>query len=187
MASQIGIFNMALIFMGARPLLSLDEDTKSKRTLVALWDATRDEVLRDHPWNFAAKRVSLAELTTSPVFGFAHAFSLPADYIRLQEVGEPGDNIVYAIEGDTLVTDESVVYLKYTSRVTDVAKFDAKFAVALALKLSAYAAYAITASTGMVRAMNAAYDAALVGAMGADGQEGSPKEIRDNALIEARA
>lgn len=186
MSSQIAICNMALILMGARPLLSLDEETKSKRTLLALWDTTRDEVLRDHPWNFAAKRVALGELAVAPVFGFAHAFALPADYIRLQEVGEPGDNIIYEIEGRTLVTDESSVYLKYTSRVEDTTLFDAKFAVALAAKLASYSAFTITASTGMVRAMTAAYDSILTGATGADGQEGSSKTIVDNALIEAR-
>jgi hypothetical protein len=187
MASQVAICNLATSMMGAKPLLSMDEDTKSARIFRRIWDITRDEVLRDHPWNFAIKRVILGASTTPPAFGFANSFPLPADYIRLQFVGQDElDDAVYEVEGRAIVSDESVIYLKYTSRITDTSLFDAKFAAALAARLAFYSAYAITASPGIVKNMEAIYEALISGATGADGQEGGAKVVQANLWIDSR-
>jgi hypothetical protein len=186
-ASQISICNLALTMMGAKPLLSMDEDTKSARIFRRIWDIVRDEVLRDHPWNFAVKRIVLPQLSTPPPFGFAFAYELPSDYIRLQFVGEDErDDVVYEVEGNTIVTNESMCYLKYTARIKDTGLYDAKFAALLAAKLGVYAAFPITASPGMVKNMTEIYAALLSEATGADGQEGSGKTVQANQWIEAR-
>ena len=187
MASQVSICNLACTMMGAKPILSMDEDTKTARIFRRIWDIVRDEVLRDHPWNFAIKRVILPQLSTAPAFGYAFAYELPADYIRLQFVGEDElDDVVYEVEGRTIVTDEPICYLKYTSRVTDTGLFDTKFAAAMAAKLAVYSAWAITASPGMVKNMSDLYAATLSEATGADGQEGSGKTVQANQWIDAR-
>ena len=75
----VSISNRALTFLGAQPITSLDDDTKEARACKRMFEQSRNQVLRGHPWNFAMKRVELAADTTSPVWGKTNAFSWPSD------------------------------------------------------------------------------------------------------------
>ena len=57
--SQVQICNLALLKFGSPKITSIDDQTPEAAACKALWDIVRDEVLYDHPWNFAMKRADL--------------------------------------------------------------------------------------------------------------------------------
>jgi hypothetical protein len=60
-ASQTLLVNQALALLGTeRRITSVNDNLPTAKLALTLWDSTRDEVLADHPWNFALKRGSLA-------------------------------------------------------------------------------------------------------------------------------
>ena len=56
--SAVSISNMALGHLGSKPIASIDENTQGARYCKIFYDVTRDETLRDFPWNFAETRVT---------------------------------------------------------------------------------------------------------------------------------
>lgn len=135
-----------------------------------MFERLRDAVLRAHPWNFAIKRIELAELTTTPIFGFASQFQLPADCLRVLRTDE--DQIPHQIEGRVLLTDAGTVQIKYISRITDPNQFDALFAQALEDRIAWSLTFNITDIRTLRADMEATYKATLREARAMDGQEG---------------
>ena len=65
MATKLEKVNRAMRILGAKPVtqVNLDnETTEEARILNDVYDLVRDETLVEHPWNFALKRDTLAEL-----------------------------------------------------------------------------------------------------------------------------
>ena len=60
MASVIDICNKALDKLGQNPIISLTDGNKAANLCTRNWPLVRDQVLREHPWNFAMKRAILA-------------------------------------------------------------------------------------------------------------------------------
>lgn len=55
--TETDITNLALSYLGGRPLSNLDTDTTQQGISLRKWfDPARDEVLASHPWNFSMKR-----------------------------------------------------------------------------------------------------------------------------------
>lgn len=140
----VEIANRAITYLGGEPISSLDDDTKEGRSCKRLYEQTRDNLLRDHPWNFAIKRKALAANTTSPVWEFTNAFDFPDNTLRILEVDTLEE---WAVEGQQIVTDAAApLNIIYVERITDPNLFDAKFIEAYSLRLAADIAYDITAS-----------------------------------------
>lgn len=134
------ISNMALALLGEGEITDFSEDTGEPARQCRLhWNLTRDALLRDHPWNFAIKRVALVQGAT-PTSGYDYSFALPTDFIRPlavndDEAWEVGD--FYAIESGLLLCDESTVTLRYVASITDTAKWDPIFIEAFIYLLAA--------------------------------------------------
>ena len=60
--SEVRVVNRALVLLGtAQRITSLDDGTPLAQAALDLFEDVRDEVLADHPWNFAVRRAALAE------------------------------------------------------------------------------------------------------------------------------
>ena len=142
--SFVQIANRALTYLGASTITALSDDTKEARACNRLYEQTRDQLLRDHPWNFAIFRASLAANTTAPVYEYTNAFDFPDQTLRIIEVNTAEE---WAVEGRQIVTDAAApLEIVYVKRITDPTQFDAKFVEAYALRLAADIAYDITAN-----------------------------------------
>jgi len=182
---DVSICNSALRRIGQAPILSFDDLTETGRLCALFFPVERDFILRNYPWNFANKRAILARSATNPVWGFAYAYPLPSDFLRLVKTdGEPYDD--YKVEGRSIVTDDEVVKIKYTARIEDAAQFDADFAEMLAVRMSAVLAYPLTENNTLTQNMWALYEAYEMDAYSADGQEGTPDAIEDRSLLDIR-
>src|ERR1700761_304425 len=140
MASQLDICNSALIKLGGMPLVALNDGSKEGTVLSARYNMCRDYVLREHPWKCAIKRVSLAPLSGTPLSDprtlrqWQYAFQLPADYIRL--VLNDDDRLFFQVEGNTFLSNEQSVMIKYVWQVSDPNIFDSHLAETIAWYLA---------------------------------------------------
>ena len=184
MASRVSVCNMALGLIGAEMITTITAPTTEAERKCALYlDQAIDETLRLYPWNCAIKRTALAQLSATPLWGYAHAFALPADYIR----GLWGDysDINFKIVSGELHTDEATFNLEYISRV-GVNEMDPVILGAVIAKLAEYLAFAVTNSNSMADSMTKRFEMTLIKATIADSQEGAPEEIDDNYYLNAR-
>lgn len=174
MISTVDIVNTALDLIGQGALASLEEASPLAEKARRLWPLCLDEVLRAHFWKCAAARAKLNETAERPAFGFARAFALPGDFVRLVRT-EPPDAIV-RVEGKSLLTDEKEIGVLYVRRLNDATLYDATLRLCLALKLAALLAFGSSASTALSQEMEARYRDKLREARTYDSMEASGME-----------
>lgn len=158
MASQVDICNRALTKLGAERITDINQSSKSARVMAALWDTVRRAELRKRFWSFAIGRDLLPALSTAPSWGFARAFQLPADFLRIVQINDvfivpsltdyrEGDDSAYAIEGKQLLCDfDAPLKIRFIRDITDPGSFDPLFVEAFASKLAYESCYEITQS-----------------------------------------
>jgi len=150
--SETDICNQALAHLGEKRISSLDDDTASARACHLAYPGARDELLREHRWNFAQSRAILTPEAEVPLFGWEYQYPLPADCLRALEVNgsEAGDVTTdpWIIEGRKLLSNATGVNLVYMRQVTNVAQFDNLFSEALALKVAVKISETIRGTTG---------------------------------------
>jgi hypothetical protein len=165
----VQIANRAITFLGGTTITALTDDTKEGRACLRLYEQSRDQLLRDHPWNFSIKRASLAANTTAPVFEYTNAFDFPDKTLRIIEVDTAEE---WAVEGRQIVSDASApLDVVYVEQVTDPTLFDSKFIEAYALRLAADIAYDITASQTVAQKAEDKYSVLIKEARLVDAQE----------------
>lgn len=184
MATEIGICNSALLKLGADRITSLSENRRPAILCNEQYPKMRQEVLADHPWNFALKRVELATLDTTPAFEFDYALQLPADCLRVLKLDHP--TLDFRVEGRSLLVNETSVNIKYIYDVTDASVFSPLFAEALAARLAADLAYPLVQSNTLHEQMMVYYEKLLRKAKAADAQEGKAEPLMYNTFLNAR-
>jgi len=170
MPSVVDICNMSLDKVGQTAIISLEDGNKAADLCARNWPLVRDEVLRAHPWNFAMRRTTLAPDAEAPAWGYTYQSTLPTDFLRVVELNDllPDE---YQIEGGKVQSNESVLYLRYITRVEDPNQYDAQFVTTAALRLAAENVEALTQSSGKKRLLLAEYRDSLNDARFTDGQE----------------
>lgn len=185
MPSVIDICNKALDKLGQSAITSLNDNTKAASLCLRNWPLVRDQVLRDHPWNFAVKRTVLAPSVDVPVWGFSYKFPLPGDHIRLLEVRDLSTG-EYQVEDGHIMADSTALYIRYIYRVEDANKYDALFSDTAAARLAFELAEPLTQSTSKKEAAFSEYDDSLTRARRVDGQENPPVEFEEDDWIKVR-
>ncbi len=155
--SKTDICNLASDLLASEPVIDVDNPTTATESLFNRWyEQSRRKVLREHPWNFASKRINLASSGTAPAFGYSSQFPLPNDFVRLLTIeGDVGQFISpenYQVEDNAVLmnTDSGVLRVRYIYDIEDVTKFDPMFIDILAHELALVLAYKITGSNGNV-------------------------------------
>ncbi len=163
--SITGIANLALIKMGADTITAItDTGDEKARKLNAVWEYVRDEVLEEKEWNFAKKRVELAQSVDAPEFGYDHKYALPSDYLRILSHNMP-KNTPYVIEGGYMLTDydntSTGLFIRYIAKIVDPTKYTANFITAVSYRWAAEVCERITGGTVKAQAMMQGYMMAL--------------------------
>lgn len=185
MPSIVDCCNKALDKVGQNPIISLGDATKSANLCARNWPLIRDQVLRDHPWNFAVKRATLAPSTETPVWGFTARFPLPSDNLRLIEVRDMSTD-EYQVENGAIHANSTVLYIRYISRITDPNVYDSLFVDAVSTRLAAEICETLTQSTPKKKVLFEEYDDSLTRAKRADGQENPPAQYEEDDWINVR-
>ncbi|WP_339542534.1 hypothetical protein [Pseudomonas sp. JAI120] len=186
MATSVSICSNALLMLGAQTINDLNEPVDRAKIASNLYPTVRDDLLRTHPWNCTIKRVLLAPDATPPAFGYDNQFELPADFLRVLEVGQAGQQIDYLVEGRNILANATSVELRYVY-LNDVENtWDASLVGLLTLAMACAMAYPITQSSTLQAAFEQKLAMAKKVARAVDGQEDPPQTLGDERLFAAR-
>lgn len=164
MASVIEICNIALSRLGnSRTINSLQEQSKEAGLCDLHFDSALEEVLSDFDWNFATKRVALADTGNAPL-DWQFAYRYPTDCLRITAIMVPGMRnppermrIEYQVGSDSdgtgrlIYTDQQEAWLQYVGKVTDPNMFDALFRSALSWKLASEIGMPLASAPNLVQ------------------------------------
>lgn len=154
-ATEVQICNLGLSNLGISTLIaSLDEDSNEARVCNLWYEPTRDAVLQDFPWNFAKRRVILAESSEDPATDWDYVYIYPTDSVMIRSLiteGLRNPRNDQRIEFETaydgtqrvIYTDLVEAEAIYTARVTDAGIFPPLFVTALSWAISAAIAPAL--------------------------------------------
>jgi hypothetical protein len=184
MASVVDICNIALSRIGEGTIIDLSEDSKAARQCNLIYNDVRDSVLREHPWNFAIKRVELALLPTAPLFEFDFQHRLPSDCLRVLKTDD--DLTPYRIEGSSLLSNNAAVIIEYISRIEDSTMFDSLFVDCFADRIGADLTYNLSDNNTLTQLMFQRSKDKIKQARAMDGQEGIPRSIEADTWLNSR-
>lgn len=184
MSSEVEICNEALTAIGENTILSLEDDMKTARLCKLKYNNKRDYLLRRYIWNFATKRTTLAPDTTAPEYEFSAQFTLPTDCVQLRELYP--NSISYSIENNKILCDETVLYIKYTYRVTNTNSMDSIFRETLAALMARELAVPLADSVNLTKQMDEMYEVKLSEARYAGSIENELEDLETDDWIESR-
>ena len=185
--SSVSICSNALLMVGAQTINSLDGDLSDRqRMAVNLYPTVRDYVLTMHPWNCCIARVVLNPDTVGPVFDYANAFTIPADFLRMLSIGEQGAELDYRIENGKLLCDSSPIQLRYIYRNTTEANWTPMLVMAMTQAMRQVLAYPITQSTSLEQLIDQTLEPILKRARAVDSQDQPPETLGDFRLLSSR-
>lgn len=177
--SKVDICNQALSLISQQAINSIDAPKDKLEIICAKWyEQVRRAVLAAQPWNFAKAR-ALAPETTAPLFGYERAFQLPADYIRIIQIGNTRQDYVtyykdFSVEDGLLLINydqEGNLPIVYTKDEKTVVKFSSwftdAFAIALAIKISPE----VNRTQNEIQQLEVQYQQSLNSAKQLEGQE----------------
>ena len=175
MATNVQIVNAALIRLGVDVINSLNQSNNRNSIIAnAIFDMTRQELLRLHPWNFAVKRLSLASTVDAPAFGYAYQYPLPVDCLRVLRLSDIETD--YKLEGGYILTDSSTCDIIYIRDVIDCGQFDSLFQEVFVAKLTAVMAPTLTDNSNTAQFIQV-FETTLRTAKQIDGQEDSHADL----------
>lgn len=186
MATGVSICSNALLMLGAQTINDFSEPVDRAKIAANLYPTIRDDLLRTHPWNCTIKRALLAPDATPPAFGYANQFELPADFLRVLEVGQGGCQIDYLVEGRHVLANAASVELRYVYLNEVENTWDASLVALLTLAMAAALAYPITQSAALQANMEQKLAMAKKVARAVDGQEDPPQTLGDERLYASR-
>lgn len=187
--NQVAICNLALGWLGANPITSIDDASVPAELCKANWDAIRDSVLEAHAWTFAVERGQLAADATAPAYGWGNRFQVPSTLIRILEAddGTGYADFEWVREGAYLLTDQPApLYIRYVKRVEDPALWSAGFCMALAYRLAAALTVSITENRANHADLWKLYQATLLEAARMDGFQGRSERVRSSVIAQRR-
>lgn len=150
----VSIYNLALSHIGeTAATTSPDETSEERKACEAFYPIAKNKLLELHDWSFASRTEPLARLTESDTFGWAGAYALPANCLRLQFLRDAKCmRAPFYVEADKdyevrakgtgriLYTDCEEPVVGFIASDTSEALFSPSFSDALAWLLAAYVA-----------------------------------------------
>lgn len=199
MPSEVDLLNDALAQIGATAITAIDDGSVNANHCQRVYPALRDGLIRSHHWNWALRRVELAQDATAPPFGFAFSYTLPADCLKIVEFNganittsamtqqTPSGVSLYVIEDRKLLTNYGTALIVYLARVTNPDVWDALFYQTVATWLASKLASAITKDDRRAKSLlSDAVTVLLPLATAVDGQEGSTQPFISDSLTWGR-
>lgn len=189
MASVVDICNQALIRVGADTIISLGDGTQEAKLCNLWFNTVVEETIAEGMWSSAIFRMTLNRTTNVPAFEYDFEYQLPTNpkVINVLEINEnrAGDK-KYAIEGDKLLSNESVVKIKYLGRVDNTELFGPYLTRAIVTRLASELAFPLTSNRALAESLLRKYEMDLQKGLTNDNQQGTSIELIANDLLDVR-
>lgn len=193
------VCNMGLMRIGHQDQVQdiLTEKTTAAMACNAIYEQSRDTVLRAHNWGFAKVNAPLALLATDAPTNWAYAYAYPADCLMVRSIVMEGSRypdsasaIPYEIQNvggvKAIVTDQMNASVIYTCRVEDLNLWDPLAISALAYLIGSEVAMPLAIQSQLATSARQGYAQALMAAAGADANENQQGPLPDCEFIRAR-
>lgn len=156
MSTKTQICNLAINHLGtSKSIANVDtERSLEANTCRIFFDVARQAVLRDYPFSFATKTVTLGLLETFTTGFWNYSYRYPSDCLQIIRIRNGIRNethqtrVAYEIEkddsGKIILTDERNAEAEYTQDLENTSFFTVDFNLALSYRLAFYIAPALT-------------------------------------------
>lgn len=195
--TDVHICNLALDKLGQDEIASINPPSSQVEVICARhYDQVRRKVLRKYIFNFSKKYLSLTKSVTKiPAFGYASAYPLPTDFVRLLTLGDvtiagadvpPG---LYDLSEGYIFTDVAgggTLNLSYVFDSKVIASYDSLFVDVYVLELAAAMAVKFTLKPSMKADLRRDLEDAQMAAAAVAGQEKPPRRIQNSRILAAR-
>lgn len=194
MPSDTDVVNIAMRHVGASRILNLTEGSPEANVANDIYADLVRSLLRSHIWNFATKRLKLAQSSTAPIFEFDHAYPVPSEWLRTISCHADSDGrssiAVYRMElvsdQRAIVTDADDVYLRYVAEITDPNLWNADFVEAVASALARDLSIPLAASNTMRDEYRKIHIREINRAKSSDAMESTPTQRPRGSWVTAR-
>jgi hypothetical protein len=196
MASQLTLYNNALLILGERALQSLSEARESRRLLDTVWSRPAiDRCLQQGQWQFAMRSVEITRSPSiTPSFGYQYGFDRPSDLIRSCAVCQDGHFNVpllqYMVEGSYWYADLDPIYVRYVSNDVqfggDLSLWPANFAAYVEAYLAEAIVTRLTQDENEWKRVRAVLSRALTEAKSTDAMEQATKFAPQGSWVQSR-
>ena len=202
MSARIDVANLALTWLGAEPITSLEDDSDRSLIMKTNYDLAREATLEAHEWSFAIKRWEGARNAVDPEWGASYQYTIPSDILRVLQVERVNVSGLGAafnsrrigrdmqadwrVESGQIITDDDAIYCRGIRKIEDEGIYSPLFIHALAAHLAMLSAYALTESNVKFNGMSALYTLKIQEAKSRDGLQGSSQRIRNRSLQNIR-
>lgn len=185
--SKLNIINAALIRAGREPIISTTEDREEVVLANTLYDDAVTKVLAHGAWTKATFRRELAGNGT-PAYGFKYSYALPVDpkFIKLISTSMDSNKVPYAVEGTSILTDDTKCYIKYVGQLKESDEYGILIAECVEVVLAALLARSLTASGTFTEALKMEANRKLISNFAKDQTNNSARSYLDSSYIDVR-
>jgi len=188
--SRKQIYNNALSKVCRKRISSVDEESFESNLCNSLYDTALIEVLWEHSWSSAIKRIKLVETAGNPLFAYEKSFQLPNDYIRLVQAYKSTDNqdfdFEWELSGKLFLANYSDVYIKYISLPTSDESMNMPLTTVVTHKLAIALSYPMKADESREAQLVNQYESlVLPRAKSVDSMENRFVEFEENPWVES--
>lgn len=195
---DVEIANLATGFFGEDDQISSpDDNSKPARSVRAVWRKVRRYVLAKADWSHAKRRSRLSARvdnnTAFPIIGFAYAYPLPSNFIRLVRILEPvGARDDYQIQRGPggkreILTDYAgPLEIEWIEDVVEPASWSVEFEECFAMRLAWHVADRLSGDKQRKQQAFDAYKMALTSGRNSDARQQPPREHAPTAWNSAR-
>ena len=152
--------NKALTMIGVEPVGSLTDASKAARTVNSLITTTKDIVLGEFPWSFAARMESLvaAPSSVTPPPGYEYLFMYPTAAVNVFRVFKDyRDRILFTVAevagGNYIAAHVESANVEYTVRIDNLNIWRSDVAECFVTRLAHDAAYTLTTDQNLTMAL----------------------------------
>lgn len=187
MATEVQICNLALGWLGANLITSLDDESKEAQLCKANYPYLRDAVLEAGNWTFATQWFDLTQVANPPLSEYVNGFELPSEVLRVMFCGVTRKNPTdWVKEGNLIRTNDAKCRIQAIRRITDPARFSSLFVQALAQRMAADMAIPLTNSRSLMETHTQLYVMKMKEAESLDNSQGRSRRIRSRWLKQSR-
>lgn len=189
----VGICNLALAWIGQKAITQLDvvnPVSATEELCARVYPEALRAVLEARAWTFATKREEFAPATATGLADFPSKYPVPSTIVRVLacDDGSGSYELEWRREGAFVLTQTSptAVYAKVTTLEEDASKFPPGFGRAVAARVAADIAGAVTENRALQQLMEERFQFELREAGRRDGMQGTSERQRSSGLAARR-